>query len=136
MCIYVTIISVCHTFHILRELPCCFYFQNLSCCLLNGTNSTAKVQMNRTMNISDSVKINGWKVSLIYFFNYWWHWTVKVYNVISVNNISEVHQLFSKDGTEIPFLQGISNGYPTHNHLFTTNILSNVWVYYTKIIQN
>ena len=67
MWICVELISLCHPFHILRELPCCFYFQTGSSCFFNGTNSTAKTQKSRTTNRADSVKISCWKVPLIYF---------------------------------------------------------------------
>ena len=67
MCSHMTLITVCHTFHILREIPCCFYFQTVSWFFLEGKNKTANVQMNSTMNRAESVKISCWKVPLIYF---------------------------------------------------------------------
>ena len=46
-----------------------------------------------------SVKIGCWKVPQIYFSGCLWHLTLKVCNVMTVNNSSEVHLLFSKVGT-------------------------------------
>ena len=67
ICIYVTLIVLCHLFYILIELPCCFYFQIAPWCFLNGTNSTAKAPKNSTANRYKSVKISCCKVPLIYF---------------------------------------------------------------------
>ena len=67
ICIHVTPIVVCHLFHIMIELSCCFYFQTAPCCFLNGTNSTAKAQTNSNANRYDSVNISCCKVPFIYF---------------------------------------------------------------------
>ena len=67
MCSHVTLIAVLHPFHILRELPCCFYSKTVSFYFLNRTNRETNSQMNSTANRYDSVKITGWKVPLIYF---------------------------------------------------------------------
>ena len=129
MCSHGTLISVCHTFHILRELPYCFNFQTAYCCFLNGRNSTAKAQTNITADISDSINISGWKVSRDLFFKHWRNCTVKVCcNVITSNNRIEVNQLFIKDGTEFPFIQGLPYLYTIHNHSITTHTPINVWV--------
>ena len=105
-----------------------FYFQTEYFCFLNGTNSTVNVKTNRTANTDDGVKIGGCKVNLIYFLNYWWNCTVKVCHVKRVNKRIEVNQIFIKDGTELPFIQGLPHLYTTHNHSFTTHIPRSVWV--------
>ena len=128
MWVNTTLISACHTFDILIELPCFFKFQTVSCCFISGKNSINKAQMNSTTNRSDSVKISEWKVTLIYFSKHWWNFIARVCHVISVINRSNVHQLFIKDGTKLTFIQGIPYLYTTHKHLITNYIPSNLWV--------
>ena len=67
MCSHLMLVVVCHPFPILIELPCCFYFQTVSWCFLNGKNSTSKTQINVTANRADRVNISVWKVPLVYF---------------------------------------------------------------------
>ena len=117
------------------EISALFFFQTESFYFIYGTKIKANAQTNSTTDRADSVKISCWKVPLIFFSSIGGNLMVKVCHVITVKKISEFHQLFSKYGNEMTFIQGLPYPYTTNKFFLTTHIKSNVWFKYTKITQ-
>ena len=89
MCRYVTLIPLCHTFYVLRELPCFLFSLCLALSSMYQTEQLRRkwIALWKYLKVSVLVVVK----CLWFILKHFWYFTGKVFHVITVNNIIEVH---------------------------------------------